>query len=51
MLLVGPGGRMVKAQVLGLVAEPVELTGSVQLLDDLRVLEADPAAFHRLLEP
>jgi hypothetical protein len=41
---------MVKEKVLGRVAEPVEVTGRVQL-PRLLALEADPTASHRLQEP
>ena len=49
LMLVGPGGRAVGREVLDLVDEPLEVTGAVSRLDDLWVLEADPATFKRLL--
>ncbi len=49
LMLVGPGGRAVGREVLDLVDEPLEITGAVSRLDDLWLLEADPATFKRLL--
>ena len=48
LLLVGPGGRMVNHEVLEMIAEPVQITGTVTRRDDLLVLEADPQTYRRL---
>ncbi|MEE8525273.1 MAG: hypothetical protein V3T72_15160 [Thermoanaerobaculia bacterium] len=48
LLLVGTDGRAVNAEVLGMVDEPVEITGEVVRRDDLLVLYADPATYRRL---
>ena len=47
-LLVGPDGRTLDPIAAGLVAEPIEITGDVIELDDLRVLKATPAHIRRL---
>lgn len=47
-MLVGAEGEMVNDHVLDLIAEPVEITGTVELHDDLLVLRADPASYQRL---
>ena len=44
-LLVSAEGKPVNQQVLGLVAEPVEITGNVSRQGDLLVLRADPASY------
>lgn len=49
-LLVSDDGRPVNQQVLGLVAEPVEITGTVARAGDRLILYADPANY-RLIEP
>jgi hypothetical protein len=49
-LLVDAHGRTLNERILGLVAEPVEITGDVRRYGDLLVLAADPAAYRRLSE-
>ncbi len=48
VLLTGPGGRAINAEVLDFVAEPVRVTGELKRLDGRLVLEADPAEIQRL---
>lgn len=48
VLLTGPGGRAINAQVLDVVAEPIQVTGDLKRLGGKLVLEADPAAIKRL---
>ena len=48
VLLTGPGGRAINAEVLDYVAEPVRVTGELERLDGRLVLEADPAEIERL---
>ncbi|MEM1096612.1 MAG: hypothetical protein AAGJ10_18580 [Bacteroidota bacterium] len=48
LLLASAEGHPVNQDVLGMVAEPVEITGEVLQYDNLRVLRADPATYHRL---
>jgi hypothetical protein len=48
LLLVSPEGKPVNKQVLGLVAEPVEVTGEVERQGELLILRADPARFRKL---
>ena len=47
-LLVDEDGAAVNERVLGLVAEPLEVTGTVEELDSLLVLRASPDTFRRL---
>lgn len=47
-MLVGAEGQMLNDHVLNLIAEPVEITGTVEVHDDLLVLRADPASYQRL---
>jgi hypothetical protein len=46
-LLVSSDGKPVNQQVLGMVAEPVEITGEVERQGDRLVLRADPATYRR----
>lgn len=48
LMLVGPEGRMVNEEVLDLVAEPVEITGTLERRHELLVLRADPLSIQRL---
>ena len=48
LLLVGGGGQSIAADILDLVAEPVEIEGEVSRLGDRLVLVADPAAIRRI---
>ncbi|MCP3981682.1 MAG: hypothetical protein GY716_20470 [bacterium] len=48
-LLVSAGGDSVNREVLGLVAEPVEITGRVVSRGDLQLLYADPSTYRRLI--
>jgi hypothetical protein len=48
LLLVSADGAPVNAEVLDLVAEPVEITGEVLRTGDQLVLRADPATYRRL---
>ena len=48
LLLVDENGAAVNQQVLGMVAEPVEITGRVTRLSDQLVLAADPSTYRRL---
>ncbi|MGH7701507.1 MAG: hypothetical protein ACREMO_00285, partial [Gemmatimonadales bacterium] len=48
LLLVDERGAAVNRQVLGMVAEPVEITGRVVRTDDLLTLYADPETYRRL---
>ncbi|MBK8979924.1 MAG: hypothetical protein IPM29_28840 [Planctomycetes bacterium] len=47
-LLVGADGAAIHAQVLDLVAVPVEIRGRVERIGALRVLRADPASYRLL---
>ena len=47
LLLVSQDGKPVNEQVLNLVAEPVEITGDVELQGDLLFLRADPTRYRR----
>lgn len=47
-LLVSSDGRAVNKQVLGMVAEPVEITGEVERQGELWVLRSDPQTFRRV---
>lgn len=49
-LLAGPDGRALSREILASVAEPVEITGSVERHDSVYVLRADPRAIRRLSE-
>jgi hypothetical protein len=49
-LLAGPDGRALGRELLEFVAEPVEITGSVERHDSVYVLRADPRAIRRLSE-
>ena len=46
-LLVFGDGKAVNKEVLGLVAEPVEITGEVERQDGLLILRADPGSYRR----
>jgi hypothetical protein len=48
LLLVSANGKPVNKQVLGLVAEPIEITGEVERQGELLILRADPATYRRL---
>ena len=50
LLLVSNEGKSVNEDVLGLVAEPVEVTGQVVRRGDLLLLYADPSAYRLLSE-
>ena len=47
-LLVGPDGTTLNQQVLDLIAEPVEIEGELEQLDDLMLLHTDVASIQRL---
>jgi hypothetical protein len=47
-LLVGARDEPVNRQVLDIVAEPVQISGSVSRQGDLLILRADPATYRRL---
>jgi len=47
-LLVSADGKPVNAQVLDLVAEPVQVTGEVESRGGLLILRADPATYRRV---
>jgi len=47
-LLVSTEGKSVNAEVLGMVAEPVEITGEVARAGDLLILYADPVEYRRV---
>ncbi|MCP3957653.1 MAG: hypothetical protein GY719_07340 [bacterium] len=49
LMLVGADGRAVNQEVLDLVAEPLEITGEIVRLDNLWILKAEPADYHRML--
>ncbi|GJM21609.1 MAG: hypothetical protein DHS20C15_15240 [Planctomycetota bacterium] len=48
LMLVGPSGRMINREILDLVAEPVEITGTLERHQELLVLRADPNTIQRL---
>lgn len=48
VLLVDAEGAAVNDRILDLIAEPVEITGSLSTMGDLEVLRADPAGYQRL---
>ncbi len=47
-MLAGADGRAVNREVLGMVAEPLEITGVVERQDNLLVLKAEPGTYRRL---
>jgi hypothetical protein len=47
LLLLSRGGKAVNREVLPLVAEPLEITGTVERHHDLLVLKADPSTYRR----
>jgi len=47
-LLVGKDGETLNHEVLGMIAEPLEISGELRRLGDLMSLRADPATFRRL---
>ena len=47
VLLVSSDGRPVNQQVLGMIAEPVEITGELERQGDWLILRADPATYLR----
>src|SRR5712691_8273684 len=47
-LLVSRDGRPVNKQVLGMVAEPVQITGDVERQGELLILRADPPTYRRV---
>ena len=47
-LLIDADGSSVNQRVLGLVAEPLEVTGQVTRMGDTFVLKADPDSYERL---
>jgi hypothetical protein len=49
-LLVARDGAAVNREVLGMVAEPLEITGEVRRQGDLLVLYADPSTYRRIGE-
>ena len=51
LVLTDGEGRMVNDRVLGMVAEPVEITGRVRRLGDVLVLAADPDSYRPLAHP
>lgn len=48
LLLVGPQGEAINDRILGMIAEPLEVTGRIERHRDRLVLKADPATFHRI---
>jgi hypothetical protein len=48
LLLVSADGKPVNAQVLDLVAEPLQITGEVERQGELLVLRADPPTYRRI---
>ena len=48
LLLTGEDGRAIGREVLDVVAEPLEITGTVERIDSLLVLRAEPDTFVRL---
>jgi hypothetical protein len=48
LLLVGPEGEAINDRILGMIAEPLEVTGALERHRDRLVLKADPATFHRM---
>jgi len=48
LVLVDAAGRMLNDRILGMIAEPLEITGRVERHDDLLYLFADPETFRRL---
>jgi hypothetical protein len=47
-LLVSAGGAPVNREILGMVAEPVRISGEVQRWGDLLLLAADPSTYQRI---
>ena len=47
LVLVSAEGKPVNKDVLGLVAEPVEITGEIERQGELFILKADPATYRR----
>lgn len=47
-LLVSSDGHSVNKEVLGMVAEPLQITGQVVRQDELLILRADPATYRRV---
>jgi hypothetical protein len=47
-LLVGADGASLNQLVLPFVADPIEITGDVERMDDVFVLKADPTTYRRL---
>jgi hypothetical protein len=48
LLLLSADGEAVNDEVLPMIAEPLEITGTVERHADLLVLRADPATYRRL---
>jgi hypothetical protein len=48
LLLVGRDGEAINDQILGMIAEPLEVTGRLERHRDRLVFKADPATFHRI---
>ena len=48
LLLVSADGKPVNKQVLGMVAEPLEITGELERQGELLILRADPATYRKL---
>jgi hypothetical protein len=48
LLLVSRDGKSVNKDVLGFVAEPIEIVGDVERQGDLLILRADPQSYRRL---
>ena len=48
LMLVGENGEMIHKEVLDVVAEPLEITGTVVREGDLLIIKANPASFRRL---
>jgi len=48
LLLVGKNGEPVNAEVLAMVAEPVQITGELERTGGLLVLRTDPAGYRRV---
>jgi hypothetical protein len=46
-LLASPAGGPVESQLHGFVGDPVEISGEVEQVDDIRFLKANPAAIRR----
>jgi len=48
LVLVGADGRMVNDEILAMIAEPLEISGTVERHDDLLILRAEPDTYRRL---